>query len=97
MDAKLSARVDFVVDADVPHRLLAEATERGLAAADAALGGSGRAQANGSLLTLPDGRRRVRVELAMRASPTGALAAEAAFAEAFLGRLQAKGFGARRA
>lgn len=97
MDAKLTSRVDFLVGPDVPHKLLTEATELGLAAADAALGEKGRAQGNGSLIKLPDGRRRVRIDLAVRAAPQAALAAEAAFSSTFEARLRTKGFEVERA
>lgn len=97
-ETKADATLTFVVDADVGQRLLTDATEKGLAAATDALPGRGRVRAQGSLGNVREGKR-VRIDLDVRgegATRAWALAAETAFAEAFLARLEAKGHSARR-
>lgn len=89
MESKLRSVLLFDVPADAPHRELTDATDAGLAAARAALGAP--VDANGSLGSASAGRRRVRVELAMRAAPAAAMQAERAFAGAFVAALEAKG------
>lgn len=97
-ETKAEAALAFLVDADAGQRLLTDATEKGLAAATKALPGRGRVRAQGSLGNVKEGKR-VRVDLDVRgegANQEWALAAEAAFAEAFLARIEAKGHSARR-
>lgn len=97
---KLRSTVAIEVAGDAPHRLLTEATDRGLAAANAALAEAGRVEAVGSLGSVKGGLRRVKVELVVRlakADMQAAMGAEAAFAEAFVARLRQKGHHAERA
>lgn len=96
METKLTSVVEFIVAAEVPHRLLTEATEAGLDAARTRAGPG--VDASGSLgsISARAGTRSVRIALTLRATAAGALAAEAAFAEAFLGRVRAQGFDGRR-
>lgn len=97
-ETKAEATLTFVIAADVGQKLLTDATERGLAAATAALPGRGRVRAQGSLGNVREGKR-VRIDLDVRgegADTAWALRAEAAFADAFLARLEAKGHSARR-
>lgn len=97
-ETKAEASLAFLVDADVSQRTLTDATEKGLSAATDALPGRGRVRAQGSLSNAADGKR-VRVELDVRGEGAGkewALAAETAFAEAFIARLERKGHSARR-
>ena len=95
MDAKLRSVLLFDVDAAVPHRLLTEATDAGIAAARAIVGSV--VDANGALGSAKDGTKRVRVELAMRAAPATVMQAEKAFAEAFVATLAKKGHRAEQA
>ncbi|HET6404882.1 MAG TPA: hypothetical protein VFH78_09555 [Candidatus Thermoplasmatota archaeon] len=89
MDAKLRSVLLFDVDADTPHRVLTEATDAGVAAAREALGTP--VDTNGALGSARDGKKRVRVELAMRAPPAAVMQAEKAFAAAFAATLAKKG------
>lgn len=92
-EQKIVAVATLLIDADVPHKLLTDATERGLDAAKEALPGRGAVRAEGALQNLRD-RKRVKVTLTIRgvgANGAWAAAAERAFAEAFLARLAKKG------
>lgn len=114
--AKLRSVLLFYVAADTPHRALVDATDAGVGAARAKLGGA--VEAKGTLGSARDGkkrvrgearsssedargeapvaRRRVRIELAMRANAAAGMLAEKAFADAFLSRLQTRGHDAQR-
>ena len=94
MDAKLRSVLLFDIDAEVPHRLLTEATDAGIAAARGVVGSV--VDANGALGSAKDGTKRVRVELALRATPALVMQAEKAFAEAFLATLAKKGHSVER-
>ncbi|HVM46332.1 MAG TPA: hypothetical protein VM582_10390 [Candidatus Thermoplasmatota archaeon] len=94
METKLRSVLLFDVGADVPHRLLTEATDAGVAAARASAGGL--VDANGALGSARDDKRRVRVELALRATPAAAMEAERAFAAAFAATLETKGHAVER-
>lgn len=89
-NAKLRSVLLFDVAAGTPHRLLTEATDAGIAAARETLGVP--VEANGTLGSAREERKRVRVELAMRAKPAGVMEAERAFAAAFTGQLEKRGF-----
>jgi hypothetical protein len=95
VDAKLRASIEIDVGAEVPHRELTAATDAGIAAANATLGAL--VEAVGSLGSAREGVRRVRIELAMRATPASALATERAFADAFVLALARRGYAAVRA
>lgn len=92
MEPKLTSVLLFDVAADIPHRVLTEATEAGLAAARAHAGPA--VDATGSLGSAREGTRRVRVELTLRADPKSAMAAGKAFGDAFVERLAARGLDA---
>ena len=98
METKLQSVILFDVDEDAPQRLLTQATDAGLEAARFAIVGS--VDANGRLGSAKDGLKRVRIELAIRVGaggPAQGLAAEKAFAEAFIGTLAKKGHAVERA
>lgn len=88
VEAKLRSVLLFDVAADAPHRTLTEATDAGVAAARGTIGSA--VEANGALGSARDGKKRVRIELAMRATPAAAMLAEKAFVEAFVGILRGK-------
>ena len=90
VQAKLRSVLLFDVGADTPHRTLTEATDAGIAAAREALGAP--VEANGTLGSVRDGGKRVRVELAMRAAPAAVMTAEKAFGAAFAALLAERGF-----
>jgi hypothetical protein len=95
VEPKLTSVIGFLVDTKTPHRALTEATESGLGAARAVAGPT--LDATGSLGTARGATRSVRVALTLRASPAAALQAEAAFARAFMERLETRGFSVARA
>lgn len=102
LDAKLRSVLLFDIGADTPHRALTDATDAGVGAARARLGGA--IEANGTLGSARDGKsgeapvakRRVRIELAMRANAAAVMLAEKAFADAFLAHLQTLGHDAEQ-
>ena len=94
MDAKLRSVLLFDVADDTPHRVLTEATEVGVAAARALLGSV--VDTAGALGSASGGKKRVRVELAMRAAPAAVMQAERAFAAAFMDALERKGHAVER-
>ncbi|HUR67665.1 MAG TPA: hypothetical protein VM370_00335 [Candidatus Thermoplasmatota archaeon] len=110
IDAKLTSVVEFQVGGDVPHRALTAATDAGLAAARTLVGGAvdgtgslgsvrGETRSRSEGPDAPSGASRtrgVRIALTMRAPPAIALAAEAAFARAFVAKLEGQGYAARR-
>ena len=89
MEAKLRSVLLFDVADDTPHRVLTEATEAGVAAARSVLGSV--VDTAGALGSASGGRKRVRVELAMRAAPAAVMEAERAFAAAFVSAVERKG------
>ena len=94
MEAKLRSVLLFDVADDTPHRVLTEATEAGVAAARAILGSV--VDTAGALGSASGGKKRVRVELAMRAAPVAVMQAERAFAAAFMDALARKGHAVER-
>lgn len=89
MDAKLRSVLLFDVADDTPHRVLTEATDAGLAAAREVVGAV--VEANGALGSARDGKKRVRVEMALRAAPAAVMEAERAFAAAFVSLVERRG------
>lgn len=79
----------FDVADDTPQRVLTEATDAGIAAAREVLGAP--PAATGALGSAREGKKRVRVELAMRAPPAAVMDAERAFAAAFVSLVERKG------
>ena len=96
MESKLRSSVAFEVAGDAPHKVLTAATDAGLAAARERLAAGGSADAIGSLGSVKDGTRRVKIELTLRAAPAAAMDAERAFADAFLAKLTTQGYAAAR-
>lgn len=95
---KLRSSVRFDVGGDVPHKVLTSATDAGLAAARAKAGEGGSVDAAGSLGSVRDERRTVKIELTLRvAGPAVAIEAERAFADAFVARLAGQGYTVERA
>lgn len=89
MEAKLRSVLLFDVAEDTPHRVLTEATDAGLAAAREIVGAV--VEANGALGSARDGKKRVRVEMALRAPPAAVMQAERAFAAAFVSLVERRG------
>lgn len=89
MEAKLRSVLLFDVADETPHRVLTEATDAGLAAARAVVGAV--VEANGALGAARDGKKRVRVEMALRATPAMVMEAERAFAAAFVSLVERRG------
>lgn len=95
---KLRSSLVFEVGGDVPHKALTAATDAGLAAARAAVGAEGSADAVGSLGSVRDGARTVRIELTLRvAGANAAMQAEKTFTDAFVERLASQGYEGARA
>lgn len=94
VDAKLRSVLLFDVGDDVPHRALTEATEAGIAAAREVLGTP--PATNGALGKAVDGKKRVRVEMGIRAAPAVVMQVEKAFAAAFVALLEKKGHAVER-
>lgn len=89
MDAKLRSVLLFDVAEGTPHRVLTEATDAGLAAAREVVGAV--VEANGALGSARDGKKRVRVEMALRAAPAAVMEAEKEFAAAFVSVVERRG------
>lgn len=89
MDAKLRSVLLFDVADATPHRVLTEATDAALAAAREVVGAV--VEANGALGSARDGKKRVRVEMALRAAPAAVMEAERAFAAAFVSTVERRG------
>ena len=87
--AKLRSVLLFDVAEDTPHRVHTEATDAGVAAAREVLGAP--PATNGALGSARDGKKRVRVEMGMRAAPAAIMEAEKAYATAFVGVIERRG------
>jgi hypothetical protein len=89
VETKLRSVLLFDVAEDTPHRVLTEATDAGVAAAREVLGAP--PATNGALGSAREGKKRVRVEMGIRAAPAVIMEAERAFAAAFVGVVAKRG------